>query len=251
MPTYNEALTLKAVASAVAEHGYRLLIVDDHSPDGTGEIADSMAGSDDHVGVLHRPGKKGLGTAYVEGFARAIDEGASVVCEMDADLSHDPRQLPGLVRAVVDGADLAIGSRFVPGGAILNWPRRRRLLSRSGNLYARFMLGTPIRDMTSGFRAYRVAALQRINPRTCQSDGYAFQVETAWRAHRTGLRIVEVPITFTERRLGESKLDGKIVAEAMWLVTRWGIKRVFSRLRRHDVYGDADQSGHLGGGGKT
>jgi dolichol-phosphate mannosyltransferase len=225
LPTYNEIGTLEAVVDGITAHGYRLLIVDDASPDGTGALADELSRSDPLVSVLHRPAKAGLGPAYAAGFAAALATGPEIVCQMDADLSHDPAQLPDLVAAVMAGADLAIGSRLVPGGAIVDWPRWRRWLSRWGNRYARFALGIPHRDLTSGFRAYRSDTFAVLDPGSCLANGYSFIIELAWRAHAGGLKIVEVPITFTERRSGASKLGGGIVAEAMWLVTRWGIAR--------------------------
>ncbi|OFW64029.1 MAG: hypothetical protein A2135_11440 [Actinobacteria bacterium RBG_16_67_15] len=229
LPTYNEIGTLEAVVAGVTAHGYRLLIVDDASPDGTGALADRLSRSQPLVSVLHRPAKEGLGPAYAAGFAAALATGPEIVCQMDADLSHDPAQLPDLVAAVGAGADLAIGSRLGPGGAIVDWPRWRRLLSRWGNRYARFALGIPHRDLTSGFRGFRSPALAVLDPGSARANGYCFQIEMAWRAHAAGLDIIEVPITFTERRSGSSKLGGGIVAEAMWLVTRWGIARRLGR----------------------
>jgi dolichol-phosphate mannosyltransferase len=229
VPTYNEVDNLTQVVTGVIRHGYRMLVVDDASPDGTGELADRLAAEHPEVAVLHRGEKQGLGPAYAAGFVAALDSGAEIVCEMDADLSHDPARLPALVEAVRGGADLALGSRFVPGGEIVDWPARRRFLSRWGNRYARIMLGTSIHDMTGGFRAFRAEALRRLDPETCNAAGYTFQVEMAWRAHRAGMEIVEVPITFRERQRGDSKLNREIVLEAMWLVTRWGLRRVFGR----------------------
>lgn len=229
IPTYNEIDSLAEVVAAVLGLGHRVFVVDDSSPDGTGALADRLAATHSTVGVHHRPDKRGLGSAYAEGFARAIDAGAEIVCEMDADLSHDPAQLSRLLTAIEAGADVAIGSRFVPGGSIVNWPARRRLLSSWGNRYARLMLGVPVKDMTSGYRAFTAGAAARLRPDTCTAHGYAFQVEMAWRAHRFGMRITEVPITFTERRDGRSKLDGGIVREAMRLVTSWGTRRLLRR----------------------
>jgi len=229
LPTYNEAENLAEVVARVLEHPYSVLVVDDNSADGTGRLADELAAAEPRLSVLHRPAKQGLGPAYAEGFAVALAAGAETLCGMDADLSHDPAQLPTLVAAIDNGADLAIGSRFVPGGAIEGWPRRRRFLSRGGNRYARFMLGTPMRDLTSGFRAFRADALRRLRADTCRSAGYVFLVEMAWRAHLLGCKVVEVPITFRERCRGESKLDGRIIREAMWLVTRWGMGRLLRR----------------------
>lgn len=231
IPTYNEVENLELVVRAVREHGYKVLIVDDGSPDGTGDVADSLAAADpDAVSVLHRTEKGGLGPAYSAGFARGIADGAAVLCEMDADFSHDPAALPALMAAIDEGADVAIGSRYVPGGGVENWPWHRRALSRFGNRYAGFMLGTPIKDMTAGFRAFSAAALQQLEPDSCDAAGYGFQVEMAWRAHLAGLTVTEVPITFRDRVRGESKMDTRIAIEAMVLVTRWGLGRLIGRL---------------------
>lgn len=203
------------------------MIVDDASPDGTGELADRLAGDLPGVSVLHRPEKAGLGPAYAAGFEAALAEGADILCEMDADFSHDPEDVPRLVDAVRRGADLAIGSRYVPGGGIPDWPIVRRLLSKGGNVYARAMLGLPVHDATAGFRAYKASALRLLRPETCQSAGYAFQIEMTRRAVDAGLRIVEVPIIFRDRAAGTSKMGGRIVIEAMWLVTKWGVERLW------------------------
>lgn len=231
VPTYNERENLEALVGRILVHGYRVLIVDDGSPDGTGSMADRLAETQQLVGVVHRPVKEGLGPAYAEGFERALANDALVVCEMDADFSHDPADLPRLIEAVTTGeADLAIGSRYVPGGSTPDWPLVRRGLSKAGNLYARLMLGLEVRDATAGFRAFRAASLVELEPRTCQASGYGFQVEMAWRATTRGLRIVEVPIVFRDRVRGDSKMKGMIVVEAMWLVTRWGVGRILQRM---------------------
>lgn len=229
LPTYNEIENLPHIVPEIAAHGYRLLIVDDNSPDGTGHLADSLARDLSQVSVLHRKEKAGLGPAYAAGFDRAIADGAQTVIEMDADFSHDPGDLPRLVAAVDDGADVAIGSRYVPGGATPDWPAHRKLISKGGNLYARFMLGIPVRDATAGFRAYRVDALRRLPYRSAQASGYGFQVELAWRAHQAGMKVTEVPISFRDRTRGTSKMGLPIVVEAMWLVTVWGVRRVTRR----------------------
>lgn len=229
VPTYNERENLPHLAAAVLLHGYSLLIVDDGSPDGTGRIADELAADIDRVQVVHRATKEGLGPAYAEGFDRALSDGAAVVVEMDADFSHNPADLPRLVAAIDAGADVAIGSRYVPGGSTPDWPPHRRLLSRGGNIYARTMLGIPIRDATAGFRAFRAEALVQLPYRHAQASGYGFQVEMAWRAHQAGLDIREVPIVFRDRQRGSSKMGMPIVLEAMWLVTRWGLGRVLGR----------------------
>ncbi len=230
VPTYNERENISPLAASIRLHGYRLLIVDDASPDGTGELADALASADAGIDVLHRARKEGLGPAYAAGFDRALSADADVVVEMDADFSHSPADLPRLVAAVDEGADLAIGSRYVPGGATPDWPLLRRWISRGGNLYARVMLGIPVRDATAGFRAYAADALRALSYRTAQASGYGFQVEMAWRAVRSGMSVVEVPIVFRDRRRGQSKMGPGIVLEAMWLVTRWGVSRRIREL---------------------
>ncbi|MFO7549375.1 MAG: polyprenol monophosphomannose synthase [Acidimicrobiia bacterium] len=230
VPTYNERDNLPHMAASLLLHGYRVLIVDDGSPDGTGLIADELADEQPLLEVIHRPAKQGLGPAYAAGFDRALDRGAEVVVEIDADFSHDPSDVPRLVTAVDEGADLAIGSRYVPGGATPDWPLPRRLISRGGNVYARFMLGIPIRDATAGFRAFRAGALRVLPYAEAEASGYGFQVEMAWRAVEAGLDVREVPITFRDRRVGQSKMGSDIVVEAMRLVTRWGIDRWRARL---------------------
>ena len=231
LPTYNEAENLELIVAAILEQGARVLVVDDGSPDGTGAIADRLAGADpDRIAVLHRTEKQGLGPAYAAGFAWGLEDGAGILCEMDADFSHDPAVLPDLVGAVAAGADLAIGSRYCEGGGVVDWPWHRRALSRWGNLYAGFMLGSTTRDMTAGYRAFSAAALQRLEPASCNAAGYGFQIEMAWRASIAGMRVVEVPITFRDRERGESKMDSRIAAEAMGLVTKWGLARMFGRL---------------------
>lgn len=231
IPTYNEVENIELIVRAVRRHGYAVLIVDDASPDGTGDIADDLAKAEpDKVAVLHRSAKNGLGPAYTAGFDWGLAHGATVLCEMDADFSHDPDALPALIDAVQAGADVVIGSRYVPGGGVENWPWHRRALSRFGNLYARFMLGTRIKDMTAGFRAFSAAALDVLEPKSCDAAGYGFQVEMAWRASLADLKLAEVPITFRDRERGESKMDTKIAVEAMVLVTKWGLGRLVGRL---------------------
>jgi len=231
LPTYNEAENLPDIAPAILAHGYQLLIIDDNSPDGTGAIADQLATQSDRVSVLHRREKAGLGPAYAAGFDRALMSGAEIVIEMDADFSHDPDDLPRLVATIDGGADVAIGSRYVPGGDTPDWPAIRQLISKGGNLYARTMLGIPIRDATAGFRAFRAEALRGLPYRDAEASGYGFQVEMAWRAHQQGLAIEEVPITFRDRTRGTSKMGSNIVIEAMRLVTIWGIGRIVGRRR--------------------
>lgn len=232
VPTYNERDNLESLAEAVTAHGYHLLIVDDGSPDGTGELADRLAADNPSLEVLHRPEKQGLGPAYSAGFDHVLASRpeTEVVVEMDADFSHDPADLPRLVAAVEAGADLAIGSRYVPGGDTPDWPLLRRLISRGGNLYARVMLGIPIRDATAGFRAFRRQALSRLPYRAARASGYGFQVEMALRAVEAGMRVVEVPVVFRDRTRGTSKMGAAIVWEAMLLVTRWGLARWGRRL---------------------
>lgn len=231
LPTYNELENLPLIAPEIVAHGYRLLIIDDNSPDGTGRLADSLAADVPEITVLHREAKAGLGRAYAAGFDRALAEGADIVIEMDADFSHDPADLPRLVAALDDGADVAIGSRYVPGGATPDWPFHRQMISRGGNLYARTMLGIPIRDATAGFRAFTAEALRKLPYREAEASGYGFQVEMAWRAHQGGLNVAEVPISFRDRTRGTSKMGLPIVLEAMRLVTVWGLGRMFGSSR--------------------
>ena len=224
MPTYNERANIEAMVGRVrrAVPGADLLVVDDNSPDGTGEVADKLAAEDSHVHVLHRERKAGLGAAYIAGFHWALDQGYGVVVEMDADGSHLPEELPRLLDALA-GADLVIGSRYVPGGTVVNWPKRREMLSRGGNTYARLMLGIKLKDATGGYRAYRADTLRKIALDEVESQGYCFQIDLATRAIRAGLRVIEVPITFVERVHGTSKMSRAVVAEAFWRVTIWGI----------------------------
>jgi dolichol-phosphate mannosyltransferase len=225
LPTYNEAENVEAIvkaAGAVLERaspdGHRVLIVDDGSPDGTGEIADVLAREHAWVSVLHRAEKSGIGPAYLAGFARALDEGAGFVMEMDSDFSHDPADLARLLAAVQEGADLALGSRYVPGGGVSDWGLLRRLISEGGSTYARWVLGLKIRDLTGGFKCFRREVLEAIHFDGVRSRGYAFQVELTYRAVRAGFRVVEVPIVFRDRQQGTSKMSWRIAAEAMWLV---------------------------------
>jgi dolichol-phosphate mannosyltransferase len=232
MPTYNEAATVRKVVERVraAVPAADVLIVDDSSPDGTGEIADSLAQLDSHVHTLHRARKEGLGKAYVAGFRWGLERDFDTLVEMDADGSHQPEELPNLLAALRD-ADVVLGSRYVAGGRVVDWPWRRELLSRGGNTYSRIALGVPLRDTTGGYRAYRASALRRLELATVASAGYCFQVDLAWRAVRAGLRVAEVPITFVERTEGASKMSGAIVREALWQVTRWGIAYRVGQLR--------------------
>ncbi|MDQ3760906.1 MAG: polyprenol monophosphomannose synthase [Actinomycetota bacterium] len=236
IPTYDERATLPTVLhrlhDAVPEA--HVLVVDDDSPDGTGALADELAVADNRVHVLHRAAKAGLGAAYVAGFRWALKRGYDVVVEMDADGSHAPEDLPRLLNALADdspGADVVLGSRYVPGGQVVNWPRYREWLSRGGNYYSRVALGVGIHDVTGGFRAYRRRVLECLDLTTVASQGYCFQVDLAWRAVRAGFTVVEVPITFTEREHGRSKMTSTIVREALWRVTVWGIQRCVAQLR--------------------
>lgn len=225
IPTYNEADNVSVVTDRVrhAAPQVEILIVDDDSPDGTGVVADRLAGADGCIHVLHRPGKQGLGAAYVAGFGWARERGYDAVVEMDADGSHAPEELPCLLEAARD-ADVVIGSRWIPGARVVNSPWHRVVLSRGGNLYARFALGMPVRDATGGYRVYRIPVLDKIGFESVLSQGYSFQIELSRRAYRAGFRIVEVPITFTERQRGASKMSSVIIGEALWRVTVWGIQ---------------------------
>ena len=232
IPTYNEIESLPLIVAAVREKApaVHILIADDNSPDGTGSFADTLALADPQIQVLHRTVKDGLGAAYLAGFAWAKTNGFDVVVEMDADGSHRAIDLPVLLNALVD-ADAVLGSRWISGGEVVNWPLRRKVLSQGGNLYTRLMLGIPLRDATGGFRAYRISALEKMDVQSVQSEGYCFQVDLAWRAVQNHLRIAEVPITFVERELGTSKMDSKIVKEALMRVTIWGIQKRKNQIR--------------------
>jgi dolichol-phosphate mannosyltransferase len=236
MPTYNERQNLESIAGRVraALPEADLLVVDDNSPDGTGDIADKLAEADPHVQVLHRTDKAGLGKAYIAGFGWALERGYDVIVEMDADGSHQPEHLPSLVGALAregqQDADLSIGSRWVRGGKVVNWPKSREALSRGANIYTRVMLGLGVRDATAGFRAYRATTLRTISLDQVESTGYCFQIDLTVRVANAGLRIVEVPITFVEREHGASKMSNTIILEAFWRVAQWGVAR---RLRRH------------------
>ncbi|MGH3454573.1 MAG: polyprenol monophosphomannose synthase [Nocardioidaceae bacterium] len=232
VPTYNEHDNLADLVQRIraSEPEADVLVVDDASPDGTGKLADAIARNDPHIHVLHRLGKQGLGVAYVAGYGWGIERGYQRFVQMDADGSHRPEQIPALLEGLSD-ADLVIGSRWVPGGGIVNWPRHREWLSRGGNIYTRWMLGIPIRDATGGFRAFRRQTLDGLALGEVASQGYCFQVDLARRAVRGGFRVVEVPISFVERRYGDSKMSGGIVAEALWRVTAWGVSRRLRQIR--------------------
>ncbi|WP_245607223.1 polyprenol monophosphomannose synthase [Pseudonocardia spinosispora] len=225
IPTYNEKDNLLPIVRRLhaAVPATDVLVVDDGSPDGTGEIADGLAAEDSRVKVMHRQGKGGLGAAYLAGFAWALDRDYQVIVQMDADGSHPPETLPAMLDRLAD-ADLVIGSRYVPGGSVVNWPKHREFLSRGGNLYSRLALGVGIRDITAGYRVFRRTVLSELALDEVQSQGYCFQIDMAWRTVRDGFRVAEVAITFTERERGDSKMNGSIVREALWQVAMWGVR---------------------------
>lgn len=237
MPTYNEKDNLEPIARRVLATGAAdLLVVDDSSPDGTGRIADRLAEQNAGVHVLHRAGKQGLGAAYLAGFAWARARGYDAVVEMDADGSHQPEALPALLE-LLEESDLVLGSRWVPGGEVVNWPKRREILSRGGNLYARLALGIGVKDATGGYRAYRASALERIGLDGVASQGYCFQLDLVWRALQAGLRVTEMPIVFVERTHGVSKMSGDIVRESLLKVTHWGVRRRVRAARELVLHG--------------
>jgi dolichol-phosphate mannosyltransferase len=229
LPTYNERENLERVLRALADKGVEVLVIDDNSPDGTGELADRLAAELDFVSVLHRERKQGLGPAYLAGFGRALAGGAELVLEMDADFSHDPADVPRLIEAARD-ADLVLGSRYVDGGTIANWGPVRRFVSAGGSLYARLVLGVPVHDLTSGFKCFRREVLEALDLDAIASRGYAFQIETTYRALRAGFRVVEVPIRFVDREHGGSKMSRSIFAEAVWKVPVLRLRALTGRL---------------------
>lgn len=237
IPTYNELEALPVVIERLraAQPEVHVLVVDDNSPDGTGELADRLSREDEKIHVLHRKGKGGLGAAYIAGFTWGMEREYEVLVEMDADCSHQPEQLGRLLEAIERGADLAIGSRYVPGGKTVNWPWHRQFLSRGANFYAQTMLGTDVRDITAGYRAFRRGTLDRLDLETIDSVGYCFQIDLGWRAELAGLTITEVPITFVEREVGDSKMDSGVILESMTKVARWGLgaraKTLCNKLR--------------------
>jgi dolichol-phosphate mannosyltransferase len=232
IPTYNEIqslpLTVSRLRKSVPEAD--VLVVDDNSPDGTGDLADRMAAEDPAIHVLHRRGKEGLGAAYVAGFRWGLDQGYDVLVEMDADGSHQPEELPRLLGELERGADMVKGSRWVPGGKVVNWPLHRKLLSQGGSLYSRILLGVRVRDITGGFNAFHARTLRKIDLDTVESVGYCFQVDLTWKTLRSGLTVREVPITFVEREYGQSKMSGNIVLESILLVTKWGLSARWRKL---------------------
>ncbi len=234
LPTYNESENIARLLTqlrTVVPDG-RLYVVDDNSPDGTGDIAERCATELGGIEVIHRPGKQGLGSAYRQGFAHVIAQGADVIVSMDVDFSHDPLTIPAMLAAIDSGSDAVIGSRYVNGGGTKNWPLHRRLLSRWGNLYTGAVLGVKVRDCTSGFRAYRASALAAIAPETTKAEGYAFLSELVVRLSRRGSKISEVPILFIDRENGTSKMSGRIIVESMLLVTRWGIVHRWNQAKK-------------------
>ena len=232
LPTYNERENVDAFLRKVrgTVKDAEILVVDDNSPDGTGAVAEVVAGELGNITVLHRVDKEGLGSAYRAGFAAVLDQDYDVIVSMDSDFSHDPAAIPGMRSLISDGADVVIGSRYTTGGGVIDWPVHRQLLSKWGNRYTRSVLGVRPFDCTSGFRAYRSEALRTIKPESTSAEGYAFLTELVRRAGRNGLQVVETPIVFRDRTRGSSKMSGRIIAESMWLVTRWGIS---DRLRRN------------------
>jgi dolichol-phosphate mannosyltransferase len=240
IPTYNERDNIEPLVARLhaAVPDADALVVDDGSPDGTGELADKLAADDPRVRVLHRTAKAGLGAAYLAGFATALRGEHRVIVEMDADGSHAPEDLPALLAALDtgEGADVVLGSRYVRGGKVVNWPAYRNWISRSGNLYSRLALGVSIRDITGGYRVFRREVLEALTLDEVESQGYCFQIDLAWRALQAGFRVAEVPITFTERERGASKMSNAIVAEALWKVTQWGVERRWNQLRRRDTH---------------
>ena len=218
LPTYNELENLEPMLRALGEKGVRVLVIDDNSPDGTGELAERLAAELDYVEVLHRERKEGLGPAYLAGFHHALAGDAELILEMDCDFSHDPADVPRLIGAVESGADLALGSRYVEGGTVRNWGLLRRIVSAGGSFYARVLLGVRVHDLTGGFKCYRRTVLEAIDLDVIHSKGYAFQIETTYRALRAGFHVVEIPITFADREVGGSKMSKGIVAEAIWKV---------------------------------
>lgn len=235
IPTYDERENLPRIIGRLnaALPSTHVLVVDDGSPDGTGQIADDMAAADTdgRIHVMHRTEKNGLGAAYIAGFRWGLEREYAVLVEMDADGSHAPEQLHRLLHQIDQGADLVLGSRYVPGGTVVNWPKRREWLSRGGNVYSRLALGVKLKDITGGYRAYRREVLETLDLDAIESHGYCFQVDLAWRTIQTGATVVEVPITFTEREIGESKMSGSIVREALLKVTAWGLKNRWERFR--------------------
>jgi dolichol-phosphate mannosyltransferase len=229
LPTYNERENLEPMLRALGEQGVRVLVIDDNSPDGTGRLADRLAQELEYVDVLHRPRKEGLGPAYIAGFRQALADGAERILEMDCDFSHDPKDVPRLIAATED-ADLALGSRYVEGGEVADWGAVRRAVSAAGSVYARVLLSLQVRDLTGGFKCYRADVLRTIDLDAIDSKGYAFQIETTYRALRAGFRVIEVPIRFVDREVGGSKMSGAIVLEAIWKVPALRLEALTGKL---------------------
>ncbi len=236
LPTYNERENLPLITARIrkAIPEIHVLVADDNSPDGTGKIADDLVAADDHIHVMHRLGKEGLGAAYLAGFAWGLENGYDVLVEMDADGSHQPEELPRLLDALRN-ADLVLGSRWVPGGSVVNWPASRKFISKGGSWYSRTALGMPLRDATGGYRAFRASTLRALDLDGVGSAGYVFQVDLAYRVMQSGMRVREVPIEFVEREIGESKMSGNIVYEAFWKVTVWGARERFRKAGRRRI----------------
>ena len=230
LPTYNERENIEPMLRVLGDKDVHVLVIDDNSPDGTGELADRLAQELGYVDVLHRERKEGLGPAYLAGFRHALAGHGELILEMDCDFSHDPDYVPRLIAAVEDGADLALGSRYVSGGSVENWGLVRRFVSAGGSLYARLLLGVRVHDLTGGFKCYRRAVLETIDLQAIDSKGYAFQIETTYRALRAGFKVIEVPITFADREVGGSKMSKAIVAEAIWKVPGLRVKALLGRI---------------------
>nr|WP_296137513.1 polyprenol monophosphomannose synthase [uncultured Tessaracoccus sp.] len=234
IPTYNESQNIESITTRLrkAVPDAHVLIADDNSPDGTGDIADRLASGDDHVHVMHRTGKEGLGAAYLAGFGWGLEHGYDVLVQHDADGSHQPEELPRLLDAIADGADMVKGSRWVPGGSVVNWPKSRELISKGGSLWTRAWLGIPVKDATGGFNAFRADTLRGIGLDEVASAGYCFQIDMVWRAIKRGYTVVEVPIEFVEREFGDSKMSRNIVVEALIRTTLWGIEHRAQQVKR-------------------
>ncbi|RRD48004.1 polyprenol monophosphomannose synthase [Tessaracoccus sp. OH4464_COT-324] len=233
IPTYNESQNIESIVTRIRKavpHAH-VLIADDNSPDGTGQLADRMADNDDHVHVMHRSGKQGLGAAYLAGFDWGLERGYDVLVQHDADGSHQPEELPRLLKALEDGADMVKGSRWVPGGSVVNWPASRKFISRGGSLWTRLWLGIPVKDATGGFNAFKADTLRGLDLNDVASAGYCFQIDLVWRAVKRGYKVVEVPIEFVEREFGTSKMSKNIVVEALLRTTLWGVEHRFSQLK--------------------
>jgi len=243
VPTYNEADNIpELIPGILSQPGeFEVLVVDDNSPDGTGDLVERLAEADSRVHLLRRPGKMGLGSAYIAGFGWALERDYDVIFEMDADFSHDPAALPEFMKAIED-ADLVLGSRYLSGVTVVNWPLKRLILSYTANLYSRLLTGLPLADGTGGFKAFRRATLEAIDLSRVRSDGYSFQIELSFLAYRMGFRLKEIPIIFADRRVGISKMNRRIIFEATWMVWRLFLVRLFTRRRRHSPDGAGESA---------